>query len=67
MWKYHRVEQVITEKACYLLCRLSQQLLRVNHMRPEPWTTVAMYCEIKGKRQEALAAIDKACTVIMGR
>jgi hypothetical protein len=40
--------------------RLSQELLSINATRPEPWISIAMYAEIKGKKEQAINFIDKA-------
>jgi anaphase-promoting complex subunit 7 len=42
------------------LNRLSQELVRINPHRPETWTTVAIYLDVKGQKQKAIGYVDRA-------
>lgn len=43
-----------------LLNSLAHKLMSVDQKRPEPWVAVALYSDLKGDRDKAMALVDRA-------
>jgi len=45
------------------LNRLTHDLLEISETRPEPWNAVALYCDLKGQKEKAVAFVEKSISL----